>query len=88
MMATVLVAAACATLALATVRLLLGPTQADRVVALDLALAASVALTAAAALASGQPRVLDVAIGLAAVGFVGTIAWARIIERFARRGES
>ncbi|MGE0462212.1 MAG: monovalent cation/H+ antiporter complex subunit F [Vicinamibacterales bacterium] len=88
MIVTVLVVAALAALVLATVRLLRGPTLADRVVALDLALASSIALAGAAALVSGQPRLLDVAMGVAAVSFVGTIAWARIIERLARRGDS
>lgn len=85
MMASILVAAAFAALALAMARLLRGPTQADRVVALDLALSTSVVLAGGAALVADQPRLLDVAIGLAAVGFVGTIAWARLIDRMARR---
>ncbi len=62
-------------------RLLTGPTRADRVVALDLLFAAGVVLCICAALVSGSPAFLDVAIGLALVGFVGTIAWARLIER-------
>lgn len=61
-------------------RLLAGPTRADRVVALDLLFAAGVVLCICAALVSGSPAFLDVAIGLALVGFVGTIAWARLIE--------
>jgi multicomponent Na+:H+ antiporter subunit F len=85
MIVLVLLAAAFGALALATARLLLGPTQADRVVALDLALAASVVLSGGAALVADQPRLLDVAVGLAAVGFVGTIAWARLIDRMTRR---
>jgi multicomponent Na+:H+ antiporter subunit F len=87
-MTMLLVAATLLALALATIRLLLGPTHADRVVALDLVLAATVALTGGVALASGQPRLLDVALGLAAVGFVGTIAWARLVERLARRRDA
>ena len=62
-------------------RLLAGPTAADRVIALDLLFAIGVALCIYAALVSGHPGFLDVAIGLALVGFVGTIAWARLIER-------
>lgn len=80
-----LVVAALVALALATARLLRGPTHADRLVALDLVLAATVALAGGAALAADQPRLLDVALGLAAVGFVGTIAWARLVERLAQR---
>lgn len=62
-------------------RLLRGPTGADRVIALDLLFAIAVVLCICAALASGSTGFLDVAIGLALVGFVATIAWARLIER-------
>lgn len=77
----VLILAALLAMGLASVRLLLGPTSADRVIALDLVLASSIALATAAALATGRPLFMDVAVGLAMVGFVGTVAWARIIER-------
>ncbi|ODV13456.1 MAG: hypothetical protein ABT20_02070 [Rubrivivax sp. SCN 70-15] len=68
---------------LATVRLVRGPRHADRVVALDIFLAAAVALCVAASLGTGRTVFLDVAIGLALVGFVGTVGWARLIERSA-----
>jgi multicomponent Na+:H+ antiporter subunit F len=68
---------------LATVRIVAGPTNADRVVALDIFLAAGIALAIAASLATGRTVFLDVAIGLALVGFVGTIGWARLVERSA-----
>lgn len=80
---TVLIVACLASLALATVRLLKGPTSADRIVALDIFLAASVALCVAASLATGRTVFLDVAIGLALVGFVGTVGWARLVDRSA-----
>ena len=80
MTVTLLVVASMVAVALAFARLLTGPTQADRVVALDVVSAASVALAAAAALATGRALFLDVAIGFAIVGFVATIAWARLIE--------
>ena len=66
-------------------RLLQGPGQADRVVALDLLFAVAVLLCIAAALITGHPAFLDVALGLALVGFVGALAWARLIERSAPR---
>ncbi|MGA7801726.1 MAG: monovalent cation/H+ antiporter complex subunit F [Gammaproteobacteria bacterium] len=68
-------------------RLLVGPARADRVIALDLLFAVGVVLCICAALASGSPAFLDVAIGLALAGFVGTIAWARLIERQAGEEE-
>lgn len=67
--------------ALAMLRMLRGPTHADRVVALDIFLAAGVALCVAAALQTQRTVFLDVAIGLALVGFVATIGWARLVER-------
>jgi multicomponent Na+:H+ antiporter subunit F len=62
-------------------RLLAGPTRADRVIALDLLFAIAVVLCICAAMVSGSPAFLDVAIGLALIGFVATIAWARLIDR-------
>jgi multicomponent Na+:H+ antiporter subunit F len=62
-------------------RLLAGPTRADRVIALDLLFAIAVVLSICASLASGSPAFLDVAVGLSLVGFVATIAWARLIDR-------
>lgn len=75
-----IVAGALLSLFLALLRLLLGPTQADRVVALDVVFSASLALTIAASLASERVLYLDIAIGLSMVGFVATIVWARFID--------
>lgn len=69
---------------LALVRLLRGPTQADRIVALDVVFSSSLALAAAAALETAEPLFLDVGIGLSVVGFVATILWARLIDRSPR----
>lgn len=79
-----LVGGALAAIALAVVRILRGPTQADRIIALDVIFSASIALTAAAALASGRALFLDIGIGLAIVGFVATIVWARLIDKSPR----
>jgi multicomponent Na+:H+ antiporter subunit F len=62
-------------------RLLAGPTKADRVIAFDLLFAVAVVLCICASLASGSTAFLDVAIGLSLVGFLATIAWARLIDR-------
>lgn len=61
-------------------RLLAGPTQTDRVVGLDVLFAAAIVMSLCAAWASGRTVYLDVAIGLALVGFVATLAWARMIR--------
>lgn len=77
----VLVTLALAAAVLAIVRIVLGPSNADRVVALDIFLAAGVALCIAASLQTQRTVFLDVAIGLALVGFVATIGWARLVSR-------
>lgn len=66
---------------LACVRIITGPTHADRIVALDIFLAAAIALAVAASLGTGRTAFLDVAIGMALVGFVATIGWARLVHR-------
>lgn len=78
---TALVVASLLALALASVRLVRGPTNADRIVALDIFLAAGVALAVAASLLTARTVFLDVAIGLALVCFVGTIGWARLVQK-------
>ena len=79
-----LVAGALGAMALAVVRILRGPSQADRIIALDVVFSASIALTAAAAIATGRALFLDIGIGLAIVGFVATIVWARLIDKSPR----
>jgi len=79
-----LVAGALPAAALASIRLIAGPTHADRVVALDIFLAAAIALAVAASLATARTVFLDVAIGLALVGFVATIGWARLVQHAPR----
>lgn len=80
LMVTLIVGGALLALFMALARLLRGPSQADRVVALDVVFSANLALATAASLATGRVLFLDVAIGLAVVGFVATIVWARLID--------
>jgi multicomponent Na+:H+ antiporter subunit F len=68
-------------------RLLAGPTDTDRVVGLDILFAVAVVLSLVAAWVSGRTAYLDVAIGLALVGFVATLAWARLIQGEGRDDE-
>lgn len=72
-------------LLLAFVRLAIGPSVADRVVALDLIGILSVGMIILYSVRTGLPVFLDAAIALALVSFAGTIAFARYIERSARR---
>lgn len=68
-------------LVLASVRALRGPTLADRVVALDLLTAVATATAGTWAIATDQPAFLDAALVLALVGFLGTVGFARYLER-------
>ncbi|HRD88581.1 MAG: cation:proton antiporter [Candidatus Accumulibacter sp.] len=76
-----LVAVVLLAVALAVLRFVRGPSDADRLIALDILFAAAIALCALAALYSGHVLFLDVAIGVALIGFVATLAWARLIAR-------
>jgi multicomponent Na+:H+ antiporter subunit F len=67
--------------ALAFIRLLRGPTVPDRVVALDLIGVLIVCVVVAVAAITGEQAYLDVAIVIALVSFVGTVAYARYVER-------
>ncbi len=62
-------------------RLVWGPSLPDRVVALDLIAVEVVAAVAIYEIATEQPVLLDAAIVLALVAFLGTVAFARYVER-------
>ncbi len=67
-------------------RLLAGPTATDRVVGLDILFAVAIILSLTASWVSGRTVYLDVAIGLALVGCVATLSWARLIQPGAEGG--
>lgn len=69
---------------LAFIRLVCGPTLPDRVVALDLFAVLSTAFLTIYAIDTDQQVFLDVAIVLALIAFLGTVAFALYIERRAR----
>jgi multicomponent Na+:H+ antiporter subunit F len=62
-------------------RLLRGPSLPDRVAALDMMATLSIGVVAVYALATGQPALLDVALLLALLAFLGTVGFAYYIER-------
>jgi multicomponent Na+:H+ antiporter subunit F len=68
-------------LLLVLVRLARGPSLSDRVIALDLIAVLAVSLIAMVAFEADQPIFLDAAIVLALVAFLGTVAFARYLER-------
>ena len=70
--------------ALTVFRLLRGPSFADRVVALDMLALLGIAFIGIIAIATGVYAYLDVAIALALVGFLATVAFACHIYRRAQ----
>ncbi|GAL33590.1 Na(+) H(+) antiporter subunit F [Vibrio maritimus] len=68
-------------LVLAFVRLAKGPTLADRVIALDLIAFITIGFIAIVTLDTQQKSLLDIAITLGLVAFLGTIAFARLIVK-------
>lgn len=66
---------------LAFIRLVRGPSLADRVVALDLISVQAVGFIAVYDIATHEPVYLRVAIVLALIAFLGTVAFAHYIQR-------
>lgn len=81
---TLAIAMAGAGMFLALLRLVRGPSLPDRVVALDLIGLLAVGIIAAFDIAAEQPVLLDAATVLALVAFLGTVAFARYVERRGR----
>jgi multicomponent Na+:H+ antiporter subunit F len=78
-----LIILACLSLAivLSFVRLFRGPSLADRVVALDFMSSLGIGMMAVYAIATNQAILLDVAIIVALISFLGTVAFAYYLER-------
>jgi len=68
-------------LLLAAIRLVRGPSQPDRVVALELIASLFVGVIAVASIATDVSVYLDVAIALTLVAFLGAVVLARFLER-------
>lgn len=61
------------------IRVILGPTLADRVVALDMLVAIAIGFIAVMATKTGYHLYIDIAIALSLVGFLATVAFARFV---------
>jgi multicomponent Na+:H+ antiporter subunit F len=68
-------------LLMAFVRLVLGPTLPDRVIALDLIAVLVVGVVVSVSIRSGQAVYVEGAVVLGLVAFLGTVAFARYLER-------
>ena len=65
----------------AGLRIVRGPAAPDRVVALDMLSVLGVAAVGVAVVVSGSVAFIDIALGVALVGFLATVAFAGFIER-------
>jgi multicomponent Na+:H+ antiporter subunit F len=66
---------------LAAIRLFRGPSLADRVVALELIASLMVGVIAIIAITADQGVLIDVAIAVTLVGFLGAVGFARYMEK-------
>jgi multicomponent Na+:H+ antiporter subunit F len=74
-------------LLLSVVRLVRGPSLADRILALDTMTTLGIGVIAVMAIRTGIMLYLDIALALALVGFLSTVALARyLFERHVKRG--
>ena len=84
--ATILIAVLALPLALASYRMIRGPSYADRFVALDMLTAVAAGMAALTAVATGSGAFLDVALGVVLINFVSTCAFTAFLERKGRQG--
>jgi multicomponent Na+:H+ antiporter subunit F len=63
------------------VRLMRGPSLPDRVIALELMIMAAIGIIAVYAVYVRQSALVDVAMIMALIGFLGTVAFASYVER-------
>lgn len=66
----------------ATIRLFRGPKLADRVIVLDVLASFGIGIVALYTLATDDAAVFDIALIVALLSFVGTIAFGYYLERF------
>ncbi|WP_143961444.1 cation:proton antiporter [Litoribacter populi] len=63
------------------VRFLKGPSLSDRVVALDLIITSGIGVIAIYSIHTNQPTFLDIAMILALIAFLGTVAFSYYLEK-------
>ncbi|HSI76200.1 MAG TPA: cation:proton antiporter [Lunatimonas sp.] len=63
------------------IRFLKGPTLSDRVVSLDLLLTTGIGIIAVYSIHTNQPTFLDIAMILALIAFLGTVAFSYYLEK-------
>ena len=68
-------------------RLVLGPTLADRILSLDMLVTLGIGFIAIVTVSTGYSEYLDVAIALGSVGFLATVAFARFVLHSGASGD-
>lgn len=68
-------------MAVATGRVILGPSNADRALAVDFGFAVVIAALAVLAVRLEQPALLDLVLAATLLGFLTTVALAALVER-------
>lgn len=63
------------------VRFIIGPSLADRVVALDLMLTTGIGVIGVYSVYTDQPTFLDIAMIMALIAFLGTVAYSYYLEK-------
>ncbi len=63
------------------IRFLMGPKLSDRVVALDLLLTTGIGIIAVYSVVTNQPAFLDIAMIMALIAFLGTVAFAYYLQK-------
>ena len=79
--ATVSMVILCIGMLLAMYRMIKGPSMPDRIVALDCIAIIAISIMVLYAIKTGESLFLDVAIAMALVLFLGTVAFARSFEK-------
>lgn len=63
------------------VRFLIGPSLSDRVIALDLLITIGIGIIAIYSVVNNRPTFLDIAMILALIAFLGTVAFSYYLEK-------
>ncbi len=79
--AAIMIAVLMVPLLLAAVRMVTGPGYADRFIALDMLTGIAVAIAALTMIVTGRREFLDVAFGIALIGFLATCSLSALIEK-------
>lgn len=70
---------------LALIRLIIGPTLADRIIALEIITFTIIGIVASYSIYTGQTSYLDIAVIISLVSFLTTVAFAYYLERRIQR---